>query len=92
MHGHTFEVTLCCSATGLDEHGFSVDFLSFDESIARIVAKYDHRHLNDLLPNPTCEKLAQSIFCDAIDDLPRMTAVEVNEIGVGRIRFSPLPH
>jgi 6-pyruvoyltetrahydropterin/6-carboxytetrahydropterin synthase len=62
LHGHhyRFEVTV---EGPLGDHGIVVDF----DDVARcveeeVVARYDHRLLNDFLDNPTAELLAADIW------------------------------
>jgi 6-pyruvoyltetrahydropterin/6-carboxytetrahydropterin synthase len=89
LHGHTFEITITCSCDQLDADGFAVDFFDFDAAIGEVISTYDHRHLNDLMPHPTCEALAKAVFCSSIDHLPRISSIEVTEIGIGRVKFLP---
>lgn len=58
LHGHTYrlEVTV---AGPLDHRGIVMDFAEVDEVVERhVLAILDHRHLNDVLENPTAERVA----------------------------------
>jgi 6-pyruvoyl-tetrahydropterin synthase len=39
-----------------------MDFAYLDQSIAPLIDQLDHRHLNDIIDNPTCENVAQWIM------------------------------
>lgn len=58
LHGHTYrlEVTV---ARPLDDRGVVMDFAEVDEIVDwHVLAILDHRHLNDVLENPTAERVA----------------------------------
>lgn len=58
MHGHSyrFEVTV---EGPVDEHGVVIDFDDLKAVVNReVVERWDHQMLNDLLDNPTAERLA----------------------------------
>jgi 6-pyruvoyltetrahydropterin/6-carboxytetrahydropterin synthase len=47
----------------LGPDGIVVDFSDLREVVEReVIARYDHRYLNDLMDNPTAELLAQEIW------------------------------
>ena len=62
LHGHhyRFEVTV---EGPIGPDGIVVDFDELEATIGgRIVTRYDHRYLNELLDNPTAELLAADIW------------------------------
>lgn len=62
LHGHSYrlEVTV---AGPIGPQGIVVDFADVATVVEQeVVARYDHRYLNDLLDNPTAELLAQQIW------------------------------
>lgn len=64
MHGHSYRCELTFGGQ-LDENGVIVDF----DEVARFVnetlmSRLDHTYLNDVLDNPTAERIAASIFED----------------------------
>ncbi|MCX7044725.1 MAG: 6-carboxytetrahydropterin synthase [Candidatus Sumerlaeota bacterium] len=71
VHGHNWIVEVVCESETLDAQGMVVDF----DHITRIVKQYDHKLLNDLLPQPTAENLARAI-CEAIPHCAQVTVQE----------------
>lgn len=62
LHGHSYrlDVTL---AGPLDERGVVVDFDDLAVVVRReVVDRWDHRFLNDLVENPTAERLAHEAW------------------------------
>ena len=62
LHGHhyRFEVTV---EGPVGDQGMVIDFDDVKRVVhAEIVERYDHRYLNDFLPNPTAELLAQDVW------------------------------
>lgn len=49
LHGHNYEVTLFFERNDLDNYDFVRDFDSLSDFDDWINAKFDHRHLNDVL-------------------------------------------
>ena len=81
LHGHhyRFEVTVE-GPVGPD--GMVVDFDELDTRVGdAVVARYDHRYLNDLIDNPTAELLAGDIW-------KRLEAAGLNPV---RIRLWETP-
>ena len=71
IHGHNWIIEVICESQGLNEQGMVVDF----DHITRAVKQYDHKLLNDLLPQPTAENLGRAI-CEAV---PNCVQVIVQE-------------
>jgi 6-pyruvoyltetrahydropterin/6-carboxytetrahydropterin synthase len=62
LHGHSYrlEVTL---AGPLDERGVVVDFDEVNDVVEReVLARFDHRDLNQILDNPTAELIAHRVW------------------------------
>jgi 6-pyruvoyltetrahydropterin/6-carboxytetrahydropterin synthase len=58
IHGHSYRLEVAVTGP-LDERGVVMDFAEVDAVIAQaVLAVYDHRDLNDVLANPTCELIA----------------------------------
>jgi 6-pyruvoyltetrahydropterin/6-carboxytetrahydropterin synthase len=59
-HGYRLEVTV---GGNLNDDGIVIDFADLRAIVEReVVARYDHRYLNDLLDNPTAELIAQDAW------------------------------
>jgi len=58
LHGHTYRLEVTVSGP-LDERGVVMDFAEIDEVVdEQVLALLDHRHLNEVLDNPTAERVA----------------------------------
>lgn len=55
VHGHTYTVTVCV------KNDCDIQDL-LDECHKLVVSHLDHRMLNDVLPTPTCERMAAWIY------------------------------
>ncbi len=65
MHGHTYQVEVVVEGE-VGEDGFVMDFFSMKKILSAALQDLDHCCLNDLLPNPTAEKIAQ-LICDRLN-------------------------
>ena len=78
MHGHTYRVRI--EVTGsVDEHTGWVsgcDYADLKTAWCSIKAELDHRCLNDVIPNPTCENIAERI---ALMLHPQPSRIELRE-------------
>ena len=62
LHGHHYRFELTVEGP-LDPDGVVMDFDVLAERVAEgVLARYDHRCLNDLLDNPTAELVAADIW------------------------------
>lgn len=61
MHGHTWTVDVEVEGE-MDPEMMVLDFNILNEKVKSVLDKLDHRALNDIVPIPTCESIAYSIF------------------------------
>jgi 6-pyruvoyltetrahydropterin/6-carboxytetrahydropterin synthase len=62
LHGHSYRAEVTVEGP-LDDNGVVLDFDDVKRVVqTEVVDRYDHQYLNDLLPNPTAELLAQDIW------------------------------
>jgi 6-pyruvoyltetrahydropterin/6-carboxytetrahydropterin synthase len=62
LHGHSYRVRVYVRGE-LDKRGFVVDYAELSAAMDPLIASFDHRFLNDLLPfHTTAENLAKHIF------------------------------
>ena len=62
LHGHHYVLEVTVEGP-LDTNGVVLDFDELAETLEReVVARYDHRYLNELLENPTAELIAQDAW------------------------------
>jgi 6-pyruvoyltetrahydropterin/6-carboxytetrahydropterin synthase len=71
VHGHNWIIEVTCKCEKLNAHGMVVDFAE----IKRVVSRYDHANLNDILRQPTAENIAKSIH----GIIPNCVKVSVQE-------------
>lgn len=91
MHGHTWEVTIWVSGELGPATGWIMDYAVLDdlwrESVHDVL---DHRCLNDVIPNPTTEYLAQWIHLKVSNVLPEgcdVSEISIREGASGRCRL-----
>ena len=60
MHGHTYQVEMVVEGD-VGPDGFVMDFYELKKILGAALQELDHRCLNDILPNPTAENIAQWI-------------------------------
>jgi 6-pyruvoyltetrahydropterin/6-carboxytetrahydropterin synthase len=61
VHGHTWTVTVELSGK-VDTKGMVYDFGRLNGVMARLLEKFDHCNLNELVDTPTCEVIAATIW------------------------------
>ena len=60
LHGHTYQVEMVVEGD-VGENGFVIDFYQLKNILGAVLQDLDHNCLNDVLPNPTAETIAQWI-------------------------------
>jgi len=91
-HGHSYSVTLTLRSDELDGRGMVTDFTDLGPFGTYIADTLDHRDLNEVcegdgagvpvLPQPTCELLAEHLFRTAARVLPGEVAAMVASVTV----------
>ena len=62
LHGHGYRLEVTVSGP-LNDDGIVIDFADLRDVVAReVVARYDHKYLNDIIDNPTAELIAQDAW------------------------------
>ncbi len=66
VHGHNFRVQVTIEGERLDDTGMLVDFLDVKKSMQDVIARLDHRFLNEIPPfdvkNPSAENIAEHFY------------------------------
>jgi len=78
LHGHRWEVKVVIQTTRLNGQGMVVDF----GDIKDIINGFDHRHLNEIMDNPTAELIAGDLWqliSDQMADMDSAVLVTVQE-------------
>lgn len=77
LHGHNWKVQAYVTADKLNEIDIAIDFHDLKRITNEIVARLDHKCLNDIFPftekNPSSENIAKWIF-DSLEE--KLTAYE----------------
>ena len=96
VHGHNFKVHVTIEGEKLDQAGMLVDFLDVRASMQEVIAKLDHRFLNDIEPfthvNPSAENIAEYICQQMTPGMAagtRITAVKVWETDFQSATYRP---
>lgn len=75
LHGHNWKITVICQQSTLSNEGIVLDFGGIKNYIK---SKLDHKLLNDIIENPTAERLAKWI-ADELGSQCTMVIVEESE-------------
>ncbi len=75
MHGHTYRIRMEVAGKIDPALGWIIDYSDLKEAWEPLKELMDHRTLNDILANPTCELIAQWIA----NSIPMLTRIELRE-------------
>lgn len=89
LHGHSYRVTLVVEGEVGADTGWVVDFGELDGVVDPIIARLDHRTLNDIpgLENPTSELLCVWLWREIQPHLPVLREISVSETRDSRCTF-----
>ena len=66
LHGHNWKVEVAVASKKLNKIGLAVDFKVLKRTLENIIARLDHKYLNEIPPfdkeNPSSENIARYIF------------------------------
>jgi len=66
LHGHNWRVEITVESDSLDSRGMALDFREMKAALGEILARMDHKYLNEVPPfdgqNPSSENIARNIF------------------------------
>lgn len=86
LHGHNWIIKATIGADRLNEIGIAYDFKKLKSHLKDIIARLDHKFINDVTPfdqlNPTSENIAKYVFESLADKFPpdiRIISIEVGE-------------
>ena len=75
LHGHRWEVVVCVERRDLDDLGMALDFSLLKRELDAVLARYDHRNLNETPPfdavNPSSENIARIVYQGLKQRLPQ---------------------
>lgn len=71
LHGHTYKLVVKIQGTP-DSEGMIIDFVELKKIVEdRVLKKFDHSYINEIIPQPTAENIAEYIFKELYDALKR---------------------
>lgn len=79
LHGHTYTVIVELRSQVLNSVGFVTDYNLLDPMKKYIDNYFDHRHLNDVMEQPTAENLAKFLYEMFKPAFPQLYSVTVKE-------------
>jgi 6-pyruvoyltetrahydropterin/6-carboxytetrahydropterin synthase len=81
MHGHNYRMFVALEGEVDPHSGMIVDFGKVQEVVREhVLARTDHRTLNDVLDNPTAENIARWVYETLQPHLPGLCEVRLYEI------------
>lgn len=89
LHGHSYRLIVTLSGPIEPQQGMVLDFEDLDAIVRdEVLERLDHRHLNDLLENPTAEWIAVWIWRALRPGLPGLESVELFEVEGASVVYS----
>jgi 6-pyruvoyltetrahydropterin/6-carboxytetrahydropterin synthase len=86
VHGHNWKAQVVIEGQKLDEAGMLIDFLDVKSMMDAIVARLDHKFLNDVPPfdvkNPSAENLAEHFYEKLSQGIQGLGGVRVKEVKI----------
>lgn len=71
LHGHTYKLVVKLEGEP-DEEGMIFDFVQLKNLVnEKIINKFDHAYLNNIISQPTAENIAVYVWDNLIDDINR---------------------
>jgi 6-pyruvoyltetrahydropterin/6-carboxytetrahydropterin synthase len=81
LHGHNYKFFVAVEGAVDPATGMITDFGKLKEVVGEhVLARVDHRNLNDVLDNPTAENIARWIWETLAPHLPGLVEVRLYEI------------
>jgi 6-pyruvoyltetrahydropterin/6-carboxytetrahydropterin synthase len=80
LHGHAYELEVTVDLPVEPASGMAIDFSELKKIVhAEVIDRLDHGYVNDLMENPTAEKMAVWIWGRLQPVLPGLAEVELHE-------------
>ena len=84
-HGHTYKVEVVVE--GPVQNGMVIDFGELKSHAKEVIARFDHKNLNEFLQMPSCENIASFIHRELSNRLPQMSKVQIR-VWEGNAKFA----
>ena len=62
VHGHRWELEVAFQGSVVEKTGMVFDFKKVKDTVKKVTEVFDHRDLNNFIPMPTAENIAQEIW------------------------------
>lgn len=83
MHGHTYKLSVTLEGK-VQSNGLLIDFVVLKRIVkSRVLDKLDHNLLNDVVKNPSAERVVMWIW-DQLSDLQKLLKEEMNDPNLGK--------
>jgi 6-pyruvoyltetrahydropterin/6-carboxytetrahydropterin synthase len=80
LHGHSYRLVVSVERPVDPTSGMAIDFSDLKRVVrGEVVDRLDHKHVNELIENPTAEALALWIWQRLESALPGLLEVELHE-------------
>jgi len=80
LHGHSYRLVVAIDRPVDGETGMAIDFSDMKRVVkTRVIDRLDHKHVNDLIENPTAEVMAVWIWRELEVELAGLVEVELHE-------------
>lgn len=71
LHGHTYKLVVKLQGEP-DKEGMIYDFVELKKVVKKkVIDKFDHSYLNDIIPQPTAENIAVYVWNELFDEIKR---------------------
>jgi len=91
LHGHNWKVEVTVTAEELDHAGLAIDFKILKARTKDVLARLDHKYLNDLdafrTQSPSSENIARFLF-EQLSDVLNVKTVKVESVKVWESEFA----
>jgi len=82
LHGHTYKLRVTLEGK-VQSHGLVIDFVVLKRMVKKhVLDKLDHQLLNDVIENPSGERVVQWIW-QQLRDLPKLLREELDDPNLG---------
>lgn len=80
LHGHSYKLAVSLQRPVEPESGMAIDFAELKRIVeGRILQRLDHVYVNDLIDNPTAERMVVWIWDELRPALPGLQQIELHE-------------
>ena len=88
LHGHSYRLLVEVEGAIDETSGMVIDFSELKQVVrCEVIDHLDHKYVNDLIDNPTAERMAEWIWRRLTDRLPGLAEVELFETRRCSVRY-----